>query len=165
MMQYLPFLLVGTAFHFFYRGRLRLLEAILLQAGLLFVFLLSWRLNFAKGDGWNEPVSYLIAYSMFVLMFWFRDVIADLPRFLQRPFSRLADISYSLYVVHGILGYTIITKMLGAGFGVTPAIVTAVTAALGVATVIHVTVERASHALGKALAARCSNAAAPVLLG
>ena len=164
MMQFLPFLLVGTAFHYFFCRRLRPIEFVLLQAGLLFVFLLSWRLNFAKGDGWGEPVSYLIAYTMFALMFGFRDVVAALPAPLRRPFAGLADISYSLYVVHGILGYTIIGLMLNAGFGAASAIIAAIVGALGTAIVLHVTVERTSRVFGKALAARHSNAGATILL-
>jgi len=168
MMQFLPFLLVGTAFHYFFCRRLRPIEFVLLQAGLLFVFLLSWRLNFAKGDGWGEPVSYLIAYTMFALMFGFRDVVAalpaPLPAPLRRPFAGLADISYSLYVVHGILGYTIIGLMLNAGFGAASAIIAAIVAGLGTAIVLHVTVERTSRVFGKALAARHSNAGATILL-
>lgn len=164
MMQYLPFLLVGTAFHFFYRRRLRAIELVLVQAALLLVFVLSWRLNFAKGDGWNEPVSYLIAYAVFALMFGFRDVVAGLPGLLRRPLSGLADISYSLYVVHGVLGYTIIAEALRAGFGAVPAIVSAIIAALGAAIVIHITVERASRSRGRVLAARDASPV-PVLLG
>ena len=113
MMQFLPFLLVGTAFHYFYRGRLRRHELIALHAGLLVAFVLSWRFGLMKGDGWSGPLSYLTAYAVFATTFAFRDTIANLPQLLCRPFSGLADISYPLYVVHGIVGYSIIAAFAG----------------------------------------------------
>ena len=151
MMQFLPFLLVGTAFHYFYRSRLRLHELIVLHAGLLLAFVLSWRFGLMQGDGWSGPFSYLIAYAVFAIAYAFRDAFRNLPQPLCRPFSGLADISYPLYVVHGIVGYSIIAASLRAGLGAGLALVLAVTAAVLLAIILHVAVERPSRAIGKSL--------------
>jgi peptidoglycan/LPS O-acetylase OafA/YrhL len=156
MMQFLPFLLVGTAFHYFYQGRFSLYELGVLHAGLLTAFVLSWRFGLMRDDGWSGPLAYVIAYATFTAAFATREAIARLPQLLRRPFSGLADISYPFYVVHGILGYSIVAKSLEAGFGVALALILAITAATVLALVLHIVVECPSQTLGKALAMRCA---------
>ena len=158
-MQFLPFLLVGTAFHYFYQGRLRLHQLIVVQAGLLLAFILSWRIGLMNADGWSGPLSYLIAYAIFSVAFALRQTIDSLPWPLSQPFSALADISYPLYVAHGILGYSIIAAMLMAGFGAGFALAVAITVAMTLAMTLHVTVERPSRAIGKSLAKKLSKPA------
>lgn len=153
MMQFLPFLLVGTAFHYFHRGRLSVLQLLALQAGLLLNFVWSWRLGLMSADGWSGPLSYVIAYAVFSIAFVLRRPIDSLPRPLSWPLSGLADVSYPLYVAHGIFGYSLIAALLTAGFGAGTAIAVAIAAALALAVVIHVTIEGPTRALGKSLAA------------
>jgi peptidoglycan/LPS O-acetylase OafA/YrhL len=153
MMQFLPFLLVGTAFHYYHRGRLRVLHLMALQAGLLLAFVWSWRLGLMSADGWSGPLSYLIAYAVFSIAFALRHPIDSLPRPLSWPLSGLAEISYPLYVVHGILGYSLIAALLTIGFGRAAAIAVAIAVALAMAVVIHMMVERPTRALGRSLAA------------
>ncbi len=162
MMQFLPFLLVGTAFHYFYRGRLGLRDLAALHAALLVAFVLSWRFGLMRDDGWSGPVSYLIAYAAFASAFAWRETIGSLPKFLRQPFSRLADISYPLYVVHGILGYSIIAASLQAGFGAGLALILAVSAVAALSVTLHVAVERPSQAMGKTIARRFRSPARPL---
>jgi peptidoglycan/LPS O-acetylase OafA/YrhL len=101
----------------------------------------------------------LIAYAVFAAAFALREMIETLPRLFRWPFARLADISYPLYVVHGILGYSIIAASLQAGLAAGLSIVLAITGVVALAALLHVAVERPSQALGKSLAKR-SNATA-----
>jgi peptidoglycan/LPS O-acetylase OafA/YrhL len=161
MMQFLPFLLVGTAFHYFYLGRIGLHELAALHAALLAAFVLSWRFGLMRDDGWSGPLSYLIAYAAFSAAFLLRERIGSVPQLLRRLLSKLADISYPLYVVHGILGYSIMTASLQIGFGAGLALVLAVTATTALAGVLHVYVERPTQIFGKSLAMRYSAPAQP----
>lgn len=151
MMQFLPFLLVGTACHYYYRGRLRPGELAVLHLTLLTAFVLSWRFG-VMYDGWSTPFSYLVAYAAFAAAFTLRVLIGHLPRLVGNSMSRLAQISYPLYVVHAILGYSVIAWSLEAGLGAGPAVGLAIAVTAALASVLHVTVERPSQIVGKTLA-------------
>jgi hypothetical protein len=64
-------------------------------------------------------------------------------------------------VVHGILGYSIMTASLQIGFGAGLALVLAVIATTALAGVLHVYVERPTQIFGKSLAMRYSTPAQP----
>src|SRR5262249_47423470 len=94
--------------------------------------------------------------AMFLATFTLRRTIDGMPQPLIQPFSALADISYPLFVAHGILGYSIIAAMLVAGFGAWSALAVAITVAMSLAVILHVTVESPSRVLGKSLAQKQS---------
>ena len=63
-----------------------------------------------------------------------------------------ADISYPLYVVHGLTGYVLMEVLLARGFGSWLAIVIASAAVTILAVGLHVTVETSSREMGRRMA-------------
>jgi peptidoglycan/LPS O-acetylase OafA/YrhL len=152
MMQFLCFLLVGTAYHYFFKGRINRSMLLMLHALLLSAFVLSWRQGLMSEQGWSGPISYLVAYVTFTVAFMCREGVSRLPQ--RRLFFGLADISYPLYVVHGVLGYSILAHAIKAGVGPGWALLLALAASFSLAIILHVLVERPSRELGRSLAKR-----------
>ncbi len=82
------------------------------------------------------------------MAYWWRSAF-DRP---SRLLAGLADISYPLYVVHGVAGYAVIRVLLDRGVPAVAAVLLALMAALAVARMLHVTVERSTQRLGRRMA-------------
>ncbi len=154
MMQFLCFLLVGTAYHYFFQGCIDRSKLVMLHAVLLSAFFLSWRQGLMSEQGWSGPISYLVAYVAFAIAFMCREGVSWLPQRLRYLFFGLADVSYPLYVVHGVLGYSILAHAIEAGVGPGWALLLALAVAFALATILHVLVERPSQELGRSLVRR-----------
>jgi peptidoglycan/LPS O-acetylase OafA/YrhL len=98
-----------------------------------------------------EPtaVSYGVAVGVFVATMAARDRIAS-----HGILATLADVSYPLYVLHAVPGYAIMRLALSHGFAPWACVSMAWAWALTAAAVVHVWIERPTHAWGRALAAR-----------
>lgn len=130
------FLSVGTALHLAERhDRWRRVAPALIVA-LLAVFCALVRL-WPPGGLVAEVPSYLLATVLFV--------VAYLARHRARPgpiLSRLAAISYPLYVVHGVSGFAITGAAIRAGVPSPAALALALLWSFGAATALHLLVER-----------------------
>ena len=88
--------------------------------------------------------SYSLALVIFALAYAFQHRI---------PYSRclnwLAEISYPLYVVHGVSGYVLLTVLMEAGCPAYPAIAATVATALGAAYLLHIGIEKPSLVMAK----------------
>jgi peptidoglycan/LPS O-acetylase OafA/YrhL len=60
-----------------------------------------------------------------------------------------ANISCSLYIVHPVLGYAIISVLVGAGIAIPVALLSATLIAIVTAVVLHILVEVPTHRLGQ----------------
>ena len=130
------FIAVGTTFHLAERhGRWRRAAPALVAALLAaFVGLASlW----PPGGLMPEVPSYLLAAVLFAGAFLLRDRLRPGP-----VLSRLAAISYPLYVVHGVSGFAIIGAAIGAGVPSAAALALALLWSFGAAVVLHRVVER-----------------------
>jgi peptidoglycan/LPS O-acetylase OafA/YrhL len=156
VMQFITFMLVGTAFHFHFRGKMDLMRMLIIQTVLLVAFIGCWRFGMIAHDGWAGPISYLIAYFAFSAAYYGRRWFLIAPPPVRRWSSRLADISYPLYAVHGILGYTLLARMLAAGVPPGVALLCAIALVVALATIVHLSVEIPSRNAGKSLARRLS---------
>lgn len=154
MLTFLPFLLVGTSFSYFYQNNIGLRTLAGLHAMLMSVFIASWCLGLIAGNDYSGPVSYLIAYAVFAMGFIYRERISRLCKIAKIPFSMLADISYPLYVIHGVLGYSILAHLTASGFDRGAALLATISAAFASATLIHLFVEMPTQRFGKELAVR-----------
>jgi peptidoglycan/LPS O-acetylase OafA/YrhL len=163
MLSFVSFMLIGTAFYFHHAGRLSMWDLLAIDIGLLITFSAAWRLGPFAAQGWSGPTSFLIANLLFAAAYASQAILARWPGRLKQVVGRFADISYPLYVVHGVLGYSILAYALGAGVSAPIALGLAVSCAIVIAIVLHVTVERPSHAYGKSLAERLSLCKAPGL--
>jgi peptidoglycan/LPS O-acetylase OafA/YrhL len=156
MLLFTSFMLIGTAFQYRHSNRLSVGTLVVIQLGLLTVFCLSWRVGVFGVQGWSGPISFLIAYLVFTAAFATRLWIARWPRRVSGTIGALALVSYPLYAVHGVLGYSIMAHALTLGTPAWMALVVAVTSVMAVAVVLHLVVEVPSQRLGKRLAANLS---------
>lgn len=144
----LPYMLIGTAFHYHYAGALRMVALIAVVAGLGGAFLALYWASPARAGSVTEVQSYGIAAGLFGLAYATRRWMPDL-----LPLRWLARISYPLYAVHFLAGLSVMTWLIAgplhwsysAASGATLVIVTAI------ATALHLAIERPTIAWGSAL--------------
>ena len=146
---FLVFMLVGTLFHYHLAGAVRARRLVLAGAALLAAGALCWRLG---PDGVNFPrksLNYGYALAVFAGCYALR------ARF--RPLQLLdlaAAVSYPLYLVHSLVGFSLMTYAILA-WHVPYAVAApgAFAVVVLVAWTLHATVERAGIAAGRRLAA------------
>jgi len=147
--MFINFMFVGVAFNYLARGwlsRASLVAAIVVLCG-------------AMGLVWNrtrplDPVwgwSYGAALMAFALAYVVQNSRLFRPWRITEFF---ADISYPLYVVHGVIGYVTLRLLLHKGWSSSLAVVTTTALILGLAWVLHRGLELPTHKWGKRLASR-----------
>jgi peptidoglycan/LPS O-acetylase OafA/YrhL len=143
-LNFIIFMLMGTLFYQHYR---ELLSTRALAAGLVLLsaaFAGAWLLGEERGAFPIIGKYYYYALGVFSVAYVYR------ARFRAVPLlDFLADISYPLYVVHPLLGYTLLKLAVhqGVPFGV--AVVPVLAVVLFVSWVVHRTVETRSNQMGK----------------
>ncbi len=142
--MYLVFMFVGTLFHYHYRGALsagRLAACSLLLAASAG---LCWAIGPDAALWPNKPANYAYALAMFGVAYALRG------RFRRvKLLDGLAAISYPLYLVHAVLGFTVmsfLTAALGISYPVAAGLAFAVVTLA--AALLHRTVERLSVRAG-----------------
>ena len=145
---FLIFMFMGVLFYCHARGLLSAPVFCLGLGTMLLLFLGCWRVSLISEQFPGVAVNYLYGFVMFSL--------AYLGQRHARPLIILdffASISYPLYLVHSIIGYSILKiLMLTHGFSYEIALPMALGAVIILATALHHTVERLSISLGQALA-------------
>lgn len=94
----------------------------------------------------SQHLPYLWGLIIFVSLYSLRRKVT-----LTRPFRFLADVSYSLYVIHPLVGYVTIQLLTAAGVPYLAALVLALMLVIAIAWAMHVYVEAPMIALGKRL--------------
>ncbi|TPL49242.1 acyltransferase [Mesorhizobium sp. B2-4-4] len=144
---FLIFMFIGVVFHYLHVGALTAERSLFLGASLFFGF------SILLGQAMPGLASMAWTYGFAVLVFAFA---ASFPQLFQR--TRIgdffADISYPLYVIHGVAGYVGLRVLLDLGVKAWLSLIIVTAGATGLAWVLHVVVETPSHNLGKRLAAR-----------
>lgn len=156
----LPYMLIGTAFHYHFLGVLRTLPFATVVLALGGAFSGLYAFSAATAHSWIEWASYAYALLAFGLAYGARGRVPDVG--VLRWLSR---ISYPLYAVHVLVGFTLMTWLTAGPWGLSFAGASAVAfvAVLLLAWLLHVVVERWSIAAGARLAR--TPAAAPVYPG
>lgn len=146
---YVLFMLIGVAFSYHARGLIdgkRLAAAAVL---LFAAFVFCWPLTFFRGEYPLATVNYGYAAIVFSLMYVLRDRARP-----SRVLDYFAAISYPLYLVHFLVGFTILQVLIDRHVDVTLATLSAFAAAIALATALHYTIELRSQKFGKAVASR-----------
>jgi len=146
-LNFIVFMLMGTLFYQHYR---QLLSTRALTVGLVLLsaaFAGCWMLGADKAAFPIIGKYYYYALAVFTLAYGFRTRFRRLP-----ALDFLADISYPLYVVHPLLGYTLLKLALHQGWPFGPSVVLVLALVLFVSWVVHKAVENTSNNLGKAMA-------------
>lgn len=146
--MFVVFMLPGTLFHYHFCRALSTPRLVLGCAAILAMAMACWRFGPIAEQFPLKTLDYLYGFAVFAAAYtargWFRRA---------RLLDFLADISFPLYLVHSLVGYSVMTYLILA-WRVPYAIAAPV--AFGVAVLIawtlHVSIERASIAAGRRLA-------------
>lgn len=147
---YLIFMFIGVMFNFHHDGKLRLSRMITAIGLLTVLFLVSWRFCVLRPEFPAATINYLYAIILFGALYWARDRI---PSF--RPLDAMAAISFPFYLIHAIVGFSVIKfLMLAWHANYDEALAAAVAVILAVASLLHQTVERTTITMGHRLAGK-----------
>ncbi|WP_198379717.1 acyltransferase [Roseomonas sp. KE2513] len=147
---YLVFMLIGVLFNYRLRGLLSAPGLLAGIVGLGALFVACWRGGpFPEGYP-HVLVNYAYALALFGGLFLIRGHLRPF-----RPLDALAAISFPLYLIHSLIGYSLLKLlMIAGGLGYYPALAITVPAVMAVAALLHFGVERWSIEAGKRLARR-----------
>jgi peptidoglycan/LPS O-acetylase OafA/YrhL len=144
--MFMVFMLMGSVFYAHYRKLVPTWKAV---AGILFLFACyqaavgTSPLPFLATD---RRLPYMWGLIIFACVYLFRDRVA-----LTAPFRFLANISYSLYLIHPLLGYVTMRLLMAAGLPYLVALPIALTLVIAVASAMYFYVEAPLIGLGKRL--------------
>ncbi len=141
----LIFMFIGVAVHYRFQRFLGNRAAIGIIAALFAAFCaLAKPAIYGPDYSSIAPVNYGAAALMFISC-------AALPAslFSGRLLKFAADISYPLYIVHGVNGYILMRALAGIGVPPSLCILLAAATAISVAYLLHVVVELPTHRLGR----------------
>ncbi len=142
------FMLIGTVFHYHLAGQLGAMRALAAGSVLAGLFVLCWRVGPIQDQFPRITLDYGYALGLFFAAYLLRDWFRPI-----RLLDGLADISYPLYLVHSVIGYSVMSfTIIRFGFSYDEALPTGLAAVLLLAWALHRTVERPSLRLGKRLA-------------
>lgn len=153
----MAFMLIGTAFQFHYAGKIGYKQLILFSLvmlsglGLAFGFSVINRTPLFLDAVW---VQFLSAYGAALIVFSicyrkseFIDGFATSK--LSSPLRLAAKISYPLYAIHAIVGYSLLHFLVGRGVLPWFSLAATLSVVLSAAWLLHVLVERPTLAFGK----------------
>jgi peptidoglycan/LPS O-acetylase OafA/YrhL len=144
------YMLIGTVFNFLYRGIVPLKSALLACGFLFAATAVQWPVGVMAGATRSGLISYGIALAVFAISYFSKRHFRNTPPLL----AWLADVSYPLYVVHGVAGYVVMRLAIDAG--ASPPLVMALTTVIAFATawILHKLIEVPTHAMGKRIATK-----------
>ena len=154
-MNYIVFMLIGVLFYRHLRGAMTLPQLTLGSLLLLGIFTVAWAIGPQRAQFFVVTLNYYYAYGVFL--------ICCICRRFFRPLALLdffADISFPLYVVHSLLGYTLLKLAMHYGLGYGAALTGVSGIVILVAWLVHQHIELPSNKFGKRLAARLPQAVA-----
>ncbi|MES2351947.1 MAG: acyltransferase [Pseudomonadota bacterium] len=146
-LNYILFMLIGVLFYQHYQGLIGTVRLAIGAVLLLGAFLLGWRLGTQHDQVPVLAEYYVYALLTFGLCYALRDRFRPL-----RVLDFFADISYPLYAVHPLVGYTLIKILMQRGLPFGAAVSLTLTCVVALAWLLHQTVETRSSGYGKKLA-------------
>lgn len=140
------FMLIGTCFYHHYVGNINSFTALISGAELLIICLACW-----PNTEWSSgvpyvPLNYLYGLIIFTASYRFRSHFKPFA-----PLDFIAKISYPLYIVHSLIGYSAIRLLMGTGLSFRSAVAISFAGVVLISYLLHLTVETWSHEAGKKL--------------
>lgn len=133
-------LLLGVVFYKFISNQTSKKEFLITQTIIITLIPVTWFYGSGVTKYTQHWVSgYLLAILTFNACFYFKDKIKE-----STVLSHLSDISYPIYVVHALFGYSIMYYLASKGFGVYEAITAALIASYTASLALHIFVEKPS---------------------
>jgi len=149
--KYLIFMFIGVVFNFHYRSSIGTGQLLAWIAGLYTLFALTWHFNIQKAL-FQMIWSYAAAVLTFGAAYRWRGLFK--PNLVT---SFLADISYPLYVVHGIAGYVFMRLLFETSIPQWVVLPLTIAVFFSIAWLVHRYVEAPSQRFGKEISARSAN--------
>jgi peptidoglycan/LPS O-acetylase OafA/YrhL len=144
--RFLGFMFIGVAMFYHYRQRLSTVGLCAISALLYCIFWIQW----SNAPNSAESLSALVVNSYTLALIVFGLSYAFSKRWpSSRVLNYFADISFPLYVVHGVAGYVALGIMAAHGIGPIAALGCTLAGALLISTLLHVGVELPTHRLGQ----------------
>ncbi|WP_454783754.1 acyltransferase family protein [Legionella sp. WA2024007413] len=145
---YIIFMFIGVVFHYLYSDKISSDLGYLLISTLFFMFCIAWRVG-----PYSENLILAWSYALALLMFMFAYIF---PHFFKANpiFNFLADVSYPLYIIHSIVGYSLLRIMLDRNFNIELALCVVMFISILLSWFLHLIIERPSQAFGKKIAER-----------
>ncbi|WP_295993893.1 acyltransferase [Rugamonas sp.] len=145
--NYIAFMLIGVLFYQHLRGALSTARLVVGALLLLAAFALAWKLGPQHDSFAVIFIYYAYALAAFALCYAARRHFRPV-----RVLDFLADISYPLYAVHSLTGFTLLKIVMDRGAPFPLAVAIVLPLVVGLAYLIHVGVELSATAWGKRLA-------------
>jgi peptidoglycan/LPS O-acetylase OafA/YrhL len=142
------FMLIGTCFYHHYIGNKTTRELVVGAASLFVLFILCWPHTSWLGQIPTVAQNYFYALVLFSLAYGFRRY--------ARPFAPLdfvANISYSIYVLHSIIGYLTIRILMDLKLSFPASLLGTIVFVFALSYALHKLVEMPTMRLGKRVAA------------
>lgn len=145
---YVLYMSIGIVFYQHVRGRIGTVTAALSGGGLFAAFVACWPLTMFRDQFPVVTINYGWALIVFTLLYAGRAHVPSL-----RVVAFFADISYPLYIIHPLVGWTIMGILI-VSLHVDPAAAAVIAFAIvaTLAYLLHVTVEMHSQSIGRSLA-------------
>lgn len=158
--MFIVFMLIGVLFNYHLRGRIGTLHLLTAVAAMGTLFIACWQHSVLAYQLPGVAQNYGCALAVFAGLYAARRFVPGNP-----VFGALAAISYPLYVVHSLVGYSVMKLlMLRWQLSYPLALMMAVAAILLLATALHLAIERPTIAMARRLSrSRPQRDAAPVL--
>lgn len=140
------FMFIGTGFYHHYTGSYSGRQLVMYAAILLGVFLLCWPHTVWRDQIPSVPQNYIYGFVVFSVSYLLRRHFRPIA-----PLDFIANISYSIYVLHSIIGYAAIRFLMDQGLPFPVSGLLTLIFVLSLAYALHHLVERPTMHLGKNL--------------
>lgn len=141
--QYIIFMFIGVMFNYLYTNAVNANKAYLGITFLFFLFCIQWSHGVYSANS-KEAWGYACALLTFIFAYTFPHIFSS-----NRFFDFLADISYPLYVVHGVVGYVMLRILLENGVKAWISLLIVTSVSLLLSKLLHELVEYPSQKIGK----------------
>lgn len=155
--QFMMYMFIGVVFHYIYVNKMQIDKGYFIVGFFFALFYVAWSLG-PMAVNIKDIVSYAFALLTFMFAYAY-------PRLFKGNVitNFMANISYPLYVVHGLAGYVILRVLLDLGFKTSIAMLFVLCFSFLSAWLIHFAVELPAQRLGKKWSAKLKNKNASLL--
>lgn len=143
---FIIYMFIGVVFNFLYRKLISNSTAIIYTTALFILSTIAFHYGLMANILGQYLFNYLIAILIFTVGYYYKDKIKG-----NKIFNFLADISYSLYAVHGVTGYAIMEILITRGLNKYCVVVGTVLFVMFIAYIIHAMIEDPGRIFGKKL--------------
>ncbi|MFT4097670.1 MAG: acyltransferase [Rhodoblastus sp.] len=149
---YIVFMFTGVALNLYQRGRLALPGAAAAIALCVGLFAITQAIGQTPVK--SSAVVYALGLALFIACMMAQDRFGRV-----RALRFFSDISYPVYIIHGVAGYVMLNAMMRAGWNTDAAALSTIAFMVGLAWLVHRFVEQPTHRIGQRIARRLSEAA------